>query len=207
MKYHKEEMVRSSIAVAVYALIALFFGALLLGNLRQPGEKTAYVIVMVLILGYNGFGIWVNLSSLLKSKKRYEEVSSSGLLQSLRSFDPYPSEEARQYAFQQEQQRKIYSDPQFCMTEHFLSSSKGVLLLGGILDADITVRKRNGIVERLVLDVLYCTGEKTTLVYTRPFGFSGGQKMKEQLANLEFAVKVMAAKSPLFRKYEACRLD
>ena len=32
------------------------------------------------------------------------------------------------------------------------------------------------------------------------------RKMKEQLANLEFAVNVMASKSPIFRKYENCRL-
>ena len=207
MKYHKEQIVKCSIAVAVYSLLALALLALLLGNLRQPGEKTAYIIVMLLMLGYNGFGIWVNLSSLLKNKKHYDEVSSSGLLQSLRSIDPYPTEEARQYAFAREQQqRKIYTDPHFCMTEHFLSSTKGLLLISGILDAHITVRRRNGVIERLVLDILYYTGEKPTLVYTRPFGFSGGQKMKEQLANLEFAVNVMASKSPIFRKYENCRL-
>ena len=61
MKYHKEQIVKCSIAVAVYSLLALVLLALLLGNLRQPGEKTAYVIVMLLMLGYNGFGIWVNL--------------------------------------------------------------------------------------------------------------------------------------------------
>lgn len=208
MKYHKEQIVRCSIATAVFSLSALGVLAYLLGILGQPGEKTAIVIVMLLMLGYLGFQIWVNVSALLKNKRYYEEVKDSGLLQSLRAVDPYPTEEARQYAFAQEQQqRKIYTDEHFCMTEHFLSSSKGVLLISGILDAFITVRRRNGIIEKLELDILYYTGEKTTFSYSRPLGFSSGRKMKEQLANLEFAVNVMASKSPIFRKYESCRLN
>ena len=205
MKYHKQKIRKHSLWIAFHGVFAL--GSLIgLGFLLTEGAEGIGILTFSLIAAVSFGFVFYHARRLSKVRDDYQAVKESGLLKVLENVNPYPTHREILAAALKEKQNKLYDDETITITDHFLKSGTLVLLLDGILDAEVIVSKRNGVVMQMDLTILYYTGEKVTFRYSRPSDFSSPHSVRQCAANLEYAATLIANKSKLFRKYDCCRL-
>lgn len=201
MNWHKEEVLKKCVSLAICSLLLIFSVAMIIGALSTGSGKGVFLFVIMFL--FFVLSTWANYKSLMETIKKYKKSTDEKLINELRNINIFNSEKEMRTEFDNQKQNKLYEDDEFIITETFFANNNGkdLLIIDGILDVKVIVERANGVIQWTSLNILYYDGNKYEFRIDRPLGISN---MKEQVNKLEQVAVIISQKSKNFRKYSSC---
>lgn len=186
---------RAVFICAVFLL--LLYGA----QFFSPDTYGIFVYVLfILWLISLGFFAYLSIAQLLRKISEYRYARENNILDSLTGITSYASDEEMNKAFHIQKDDCIFDDGRIVITDEFMADTydKHLFLINGIIDAESTVHKENGIIKKVTLSIVYLDGERYKMVYYRE---NETATMRERAEWLAEATSLIASRSVNFRKH------